>query len=106
VTGTGAPIQHADEGWAQDMRVKLLGYEVGAGAWIGKALREQPRAALTFLRARVRLQGATLAHARDTGDRSLTRGAFTGALARGLIAGLRMKPWRGSRVDRAGRTTR
>ena len=94
VTGTGAPIQHMDEGWAKDVRAKLLGYEVGAGAWIGKALREQPRAALTFLRARIRLQGATLAHARDSGDRSLTRGAFTGAFARGLMAGIRMKPWK------------
>ncbi|HLW18578.1 MAG TPA: hypothetical protein VKV69_14575, partial [Actinomycetota bacterium] len=98
--GTGAPLLHMDEGWATDVRAKLVGYEIGAGAWIGKALREQPRAALRFLRARIRLQGATIAHAKANGDESLSRSAFAGALTRGLIAGLKMKPWK---AERAGR---
>jgi glycosyltransferase involved in cell wall biosynthesis len=100
VTGTGAPLMHMDEGWAADVHAKLLGYEVGAGAWIGKAFREQPRAALTFLRARIRLQGATLAHAKANGDESLSRGAFAGALGRGMIAGVKMKPWKGEQAGR------
>lgn len=95
ITGVGEPIRHVDEGWSQDMRSKLIGYELGAGAWIGKAFREDPRAALTFLRARWRLQKGTLAHAAANGDRSLSRGAFAGALVRGVVAGVGLKPWKG-----------
>jgi hypothetical protein len=96
VTGVGEPILHVDEGWFRDIPSKLLGYELGAGAWIGKTFREDPRAALTFLRARWRLQKGTLVHAAANGDRSLTRGAFVGALVRGVAAGVALKPWKGT----------
>lgn len=52
-SGVGAPVEHLD--WrseAADYR-NLRAYERGAGAWIGKLLREQPRAALPYLGPRL-----------------------------------------------------
>jgi hypothetical protein len=99
-TGTGDPVRHIDWRSATDWKANLMAYELGAGAWIGKALRDDPRSALGFLRYRVVLQKGTAAHAEDVGDRTMTRAALARAFGRGLLAGIKLKPWKGSIPER------
>lgn len=97
LTGVGEAIQHIEWRSSSDRLDNLMAYEHGAGAWIGKVLRQDPKAGLRFLKARVELQRGTLRHAKGTGDRSMTQGALAGALIRGLMAGVRLNAWKGDR---------
>jgi glycosyltransferase involved in cell wall biosynthesis len=103
VTGTGDAVRHIDWRSAEDRTQNLMAYEHGAGAWIGKALREQPHEALSFLTARIELQKGTAAHAKDIGDRTMTRAKLARAFARGLLEGIKLKPWRKPIAERPDR---
>jgi glycosyltransferase involved in cell wall biosynthesis len=55
VTGVGQPVRHM--GWrsGEDDLENIIVYERGAGMWIGKALRADPRDGLFYIRARLGL---------------------------------------------------
>jgi GT2 family glycosyltransferase len=55
LSGTGAPVRHVEWRTAGQTRANLLAYERGAGAWIGKAVRADPRDGRRYLRARLSL---------------------------------------------------
>lgn len=93
-SGTGQPVRHIDWRSSTERRENVIAYEHGAGVWIGKALREEPMSAISFLRARVQLQKDTVEYAKDFDDGSIPRSAFARAFARGILAGIRMRPWR------------
>ena len=94
VSGTGEAVRHIEWRSDEENRTMMISYEHGAGVWIGKAFREEPRAAFSLLRSRLdELKHATNGGA--TGDSSITRSSFVGALTRGLLDGIRLKPWKG-----------
>jgi len=93
VAGTGDPVRHVEWRTSTDQRANLMAYEHGAGAWIGKALRDQPREALTFMKSRLDLQ-------KYIDDRVVTHGELARAFARGLLEGIKLKPWKGSIPER------
>lgn len=97
VSGTGEPVRHIDWRSAADRRTNLISYEHGAGAWIGKALREDPRGSFRFVRARLGLLRRYAEHVKATGAAAVPVSALAGAFLRGLTSGIRMKPWRGLR---------
>ena len=92
-SGTGATVRHMDWRSSDANRENLMAYEHGAGRWIGKTFREQPRAALSFLALRVGL----IRNRDEIGRRFVSDRELAGALARGLARGVLMKPWRGRR---------
>jgi glycosyltransferase involved in cell wall biosynthesis len=98
-SGTGQPVRHIAWRSSNERRNNVIAYEHGAGVWIGKALREEPRAAMSFFRARVKLQKDTVEYAKNLDDASIPRAAFSRAFARGILAGIRMRPWRTRHSD-------
>lgn len=92
-SGTGATVRHMDWRSSEANRENLIAYEHGAGRWIGKTFREQPRAALSFLALRIEL----IRNRDESGRRSVSGRQLAGALARGLASGFLMGPWRGRR---------
>jgi hypothetical protein len=84
-SGTGTPVRHAD--WRTDTESAevLEAYERGAGVWIGASLRARDRMAVHLLRAR-------LAMVRRRG-REVGAARLAAQLGRGLVAGLRLRPW-------------
>jgi glycosyltransferase involved in cell wall biosynthesis/GT2 family glycosyltransferase len=90
VSGTGEQVRHIDWRGNEDLRSNFLAYEHGAGVWIGKALRAQPRAATKQLVARVWMQ--RLAPAEPEEGKPVKRSELRRAFARGLLAGIRLKP--------------
>jgi len=95
-SGTGEPVRHMEWRSTAEHRATVISYEHGAGVWIGKAIREHPRAALALLRWRVAQLREFGQNGVTTGDNHVPISAFAGAITRGLITGLRMKPWQGS----------
>jgi glycosyltransferase involved in cell wall biosynthesis len=95
VSGTGDAVEHIEWRSSAEDRLTLISYEEGAGVWIGKALRERPRAAMALLRWRLRNLRDYAAQVNTSKNGSIPVSVFAGAFTRGLIAGLRMKPWRG-----------
>lgn len=95
VSGTGNPVRHIDWRSSTARRANLISYEHGAGAWIGKALREDPRGSFRFVRSRLGLLRRYAEHVKATGGDVVPVSALAGAFLRGLGSGIRMKPWRG-----------
>ncbi len=95
LSGTGEAVRHIEWRSVAEHAAMLVAYEHGAGVWIGKALREQPRAALAHLRWRVGLLRDYAADGRENEGGPVPTLALAGALARGLATGVRMHPWRG-----------
>jgi hypothetical protein len=87
--GVGAPVQHADWRTDSDHRHVLRGYERGAGAWIGKAVREEGRTALRYVRLRFDLFRLRVTLKNDPAGITTSFAAFCYGLARGLA----MSPW-------------
>ena len=89
VSGVGAPVSHIEWRTAAESARNLRSYELGAGAWIGKALRNQGvKQAYPLVLGRLGLLGERwrTAHSRD--DRVETvRGfvTFGAGLARGYV---------------------
>jgi len=100
VSGTGLPVRHIAWRSSGQRRENLIAYEHGAGAWIGKALRTEPASAISYLRDRIQLQKDTVEYAKGSENGSVSRSAFVRAFARGLVAGIRMKPWRARSAGR------
>jgi hypothetical protein len=101
VSGIGGPVTNIDWRTGAEHRERVLAYEEGAGVFIGKAFRDEPRVAFALLRSRL----DELRHASNggvTGETSIRVRSFFGALTRGLIVGIRLKPWAGSPADRPG----
>jgi glycosyltransferase involved in cell wall biosynthesis len=86
-SGTGEPVRRD-----RSSTPAVLSVENRAGVWIGKTLRERPRAALTLMRSRFDEQ-RHIANGRATEGVRVPRGALALALARGVAEGLRLKPW-------------
>ena len=57
VSGTGEAVRHIPWRTEEEDRRTIVSYEHGAGVWIGKALREEPLIALSFLRSRLGQRG-------------------------------------------------
>jgi glycosyltransferase involved in cell wall biosynthesis/GT2 family glycosyltransferase len=87
--GVGAPVQHADWRTDSDHRHVLRGYERGAGAWIGKAVREEGSPALRYVRLRFDLFRSRAPLRSDPTGITMSFAAFCYGLARGLA----MSPW-------------
>jgi glycosyltransferase involved in cell wall biosynthesis len=94
-TGTGEPVRHIEWRSGEQLHDNLVAYERGAGMWIGKAFRESPTEGFAFLRGRLALIRDLAAYARENGGPAVPVAALSAALARGLAAGVRMRPWRG-----------
>lgn len=88
-----APIvEHLEWRDEHETRANLLVYSRGAGAFLGAALRRQPRRWARLVLRRLRYQ---LSMWRDHGGAGWTFGAATTwAFARGLVYGLRLAPQR------------
>lgn len=92
ISGVGTPVRHMEWRSEEDHRRVLRAYERGAGAWIGKAIREEGWPALVYLKQRFDLVRGRLRD--DSGRRGPTDAVMTfAALARGVARGLRMPPW-------------
>ena len=87
-----APIvEHVEWRDAGETRENLLVYSRGAGAFIGAALRRQPRRWMRLALRRARYQASLWRH-RDV--EGWTFGPATSlAYARGLLRGLLLRPW-------------
>jgi hypothetical protein len=96
VSGTGEAVQHIDWRTDEEHLRNIISYEHAAGVWIGKALREEPRVAVSFLRPRLGQLRGYARHARTSQNKTVPVSALASALVRGLASGLSMKPWRGS----------
>jgi glycosyltransferase involved in cell wall biosynthesis len=94
-SGTGDPVRHIEWRSSSEHGTTLLSYERGVGIWIGKAFREQPRAALSLLRWRRAQQRQYARNEVPSAENRVPTPALVGAFARGLITGFRMKPWVG-----------
>lgn len=93
-SGVGDPVQHI--GWrstGEETR-NLVAYERGAGAWIGKALRQDRRAAVPYLCERVTLLWNRAAHHPGLLASPVPILRSIGAFAVGLVRGLGMSAWR------------
>ena len=82
VSGTGDPVRHVEWRTEAENEANLVAYEEGAGVWIGKALREDPRRTWSLLRERLDMQKVR----GNSGHRR--------AFLRGLANGLRLSAWR------------
>jgi GT2 family glycosyltransferase len=92
-SGVGDAVQHL--GWrsAGENTSNLVAYERGAGAWIGKALRENRRVAVPHFRERVALLWARVAHHPGLLASPVTIIRSIGAFGVGLVRGLTMSAW-------------
>lgn len=92
-SGTGAPVRHLEWRSPQEHYRNLTAYERGAGAWIGKLLREDRPAAMLAVRERNELWRDRLHH--SPGFRAALGPALrsTGAFLRGLVFGVRLTAW-------------
>ena len=87
-SGVGAPVRHIDWRSDEDNAANLRAYELGAGTWIGKALRARGRDGWGYVRGRRRLHRMRWRQ----GDRIAVAGAvatFVRGLARGYRLGAR-----------------
>jgi GT2 family glycosyltransferase len=91
--GSGGTVRHMDWRSSEANRENLIAYEHGAGRWIGKTFREQPRAGLSFLGERIEL----IRYRSEVGKRNISGRELAAALGRGFASGVLMKPWRGRR---------
>jgi len=94
VSGVGDPVRHIEWRSTIDHQANLKAYEYGAGIWIGKAFREEPRAARGFLRARLKLLELNDAYAKKVGKPAVPIAEFREALKSGVRVGFRMRAWR------------
>lgn len=93
-SGTGDPVRHADWRTEDEDLATLLAYELGAGVWIGAALRARDPSAGRHLRSRVRMLWPRVAQQVRTGRARDGVRLWLG-LARGLGRGLFLRPWSG-----------
>src|SRR5204862_7013853 len=77
----------------EEDRRTIVPYAHGAGVWIGKALREEPLIALSFLRSRLGQLKGSLRHSRASEGKPVSGLILGRAFLSGLLAGLRVKPW-------------
>jgi len=82
VVASAAPVQHLDWRTEAENRRNAMGYERGAGAVVGAAIRRAPREGVRLLRHRVGYQRRLLDANRPFGLRALV--AFAGGLAYGI----------------------
>jgi glycosyltransferase involved in cell wall biosynthesis len=94
-TGGGDAVSHVDWRSETDQHSNLVDYEYGAGLWIGKAFREEPRQAARFRKERFELLEWNIFHAKRIGEEPPSTAEFRRAFRRGFWRGVRMKPWRG-----------
>jgi hypothetical protein len=99
-SGTGEAVKHSDWRSPAEHRATLIAYEKGSGAWIGKALRERPRNAATYLRWHFWNLTDYATYRRNHRTESPSVIKLAGAFARGLLLGLRMGPWRNAPISR------
>ena len=95
VSGTGEAVRHIPWRTEEEDRRTIVSYEHGAGVWIGKALREEPLIALSFLRSRLGQLKGYLRHSRASEGKPVSGLILGRAFLSGLLAGLRVKPWNG-----------
>jgi hypothetical protein len=91
-SGTGESVRHIPWRTEEEDRRTLVSYEHGAGVWIGKALREEPRVAASFLRSRLGQLRGYRRYSKTSRQTSVRTSTLVSAFLRGLIVGLRMKP--------------
>jgi hypothetical protein len=91
-SGTGESVRHIPWRTEEEDRRTLVSYEHGAGVWIGKALREEPTVAASFMRSRLGQLRGYRRYSRTSGQNSVGASTLVRAFLRGLIVGLRMKP--------------
>lgn len=91
-TGTGVPVVHLDWRSAPDNERNVRAYEIGAGAWIGKAVRARDRRARSYLRGRRRLLLARAGAAPTFMQRQLITYHTVVPFARGFVAGWMLAP--------------
>ena len=87
-TGVGRPVRHLEWRGDEAHETALAEYEIGAGAWIGKLAVSRPRAALSLLRARVRML-KTSSPWDERGAAARHRLALARGVAHGVVLGLR-----------------
>jgi glycosyltransferase involved in cell wall biosynthesis len=89
LSGVGDPVRHLDWRSDDENRRNLLSYERGAGAWIGKVLRTEPRVGWRYLRARRELVRERLYFSGVVFDWRAVFG-FRVGFGRGLARGFRL----------------
>jgi glycosyltransferase involved in cell wall biosynthesis len=92
VSGVGDPVRHVAWRSDQEVAMNVVSYERGTGAWIGKALRANRASGRRYLRDRLPFLRGLLASPGLGEPRLIV--ASVAAFARGLVAGVRMGPWR------------
>ena len=92
VIADAPPVQHLEWRTPEQAAANALVYERGSGAFLGAALRRRRRGGWTLLKHRLGYERQLLAD-RPGPERRFARQAVR-AFGRGLLYGLRLRPWR------------
>ena len=93
LSGVGDAVRHIPWRTPEEDRRTFVSYEHGAGVWIGKAFREEPRLAASFMRNRLGQLKGFRRHARKQASDSVSVSTLGIAFLKGLALGFGLKPW-------------